>query len=135
MKKQRLRKIAKAAEIGRDLHVQNFHDLENSDLIDGPVVIMNNEVHYGFKGQSHEDVLTEIVGEQEAENIVFNSSKGTEIGFAYFMDDFEGTKSVFFEDYANLDKFKSLVKQDDPTVYIYMVEDFDTIKRVAKKKD
>lgn len=131
MQKQRLKKLAEA-QIGQEVHVP---DLENSDLVDGPVVIINNEVHYGYKGQSHEDLITDVLGEQEAENILFNSSKSSDLGFAYFMNNFENAKAVFFEDYAGLDKYKALIKQDDPTVYVYMIEDFNTLKRVAKKKD
>lgn len=120
-------------EIGQTTTIQNDPKYKNQSnksirglLRTGPLTIVDGQMYFEYGGE-HADKVEEIYEQNE-----MYSNYKPELGFGYWMTDFLGHESVFFDSEIDYNKYAKLVKDYDPDYIIYLIQDSeDNLLRLA----
>lgn len=135
-KMSRLRKIA-SPEIGESVKLTDDKRYKSDSTLrlsllderDAPVIVMNGKVYYGEDGTvTHQELLTKAL----EENGLKEDDWIPDLAFAYYVENFLGSPSVFITKDQNYDNQAQVIKNDRPDLNVYVIDTLtDILTRVA----
>lgn len=120
--------IGMQVEISEDpKYSKNFaNQVTYTNFRDGPIIILNNITYFGEKYERHEQLLNRLIDVNDPNN------ENVELGYGYFLQDFLGKPSAFFDNYEDAEKYKDSILAANFDCVVYYIKDVLKFERVAK---